>query len=108
MDRTSVLPEVLKRRPNKLEENLLGRVVDCYSQAWWGSQETSAPAGAEEGTRGAEEGTRDAEEGTRGAEKGRGALKKGRGTLKRDEGGGRAIPIAIGTRPPKLRYWLRD
>ena len=65
MDRTSVLPEVLKRRPNKLEENLLGRVVDCYSQAWWGSQETSAPAGAEEGTRGAEEGTRDAEEGTR-------------------------------------------
>ena len=65
MDRTSVLPEVLKRRPNKLEENLLGRVVDCYSQAWWGSQETSAPAGAE---------------------KGRGALKKGRGTLKRDEG----------------------
>jgi hypothetical protein len=70
MDRTSVLPEVLKRRPNKLEENLLGRVVDCYSQAWWGSQETSAPAGAEEGTRDAEEGTRDAEEGTRGAEEG--------------------------------------
>ena len=86
MDRTSVLPEVLKRRPNKLEENLLGRVVDCYSQAWWGSQETSAPAGAEEGARD--------------AEKGRGALKKGRGTLKRGEGGGRAIPIAIGTRPP--------
>ena len=92
MDRTSVLPEVLKRRPNKLEENLLGRVVDCYSQAWWGSQETSAPAGAEEGTRD--------------AEKGRGTLKKGRGALKRDEGGGRAIPIAIGTRPPKLRYWV--
>ena len=56
MDRTSVLPEVLKRRPNKLEENLLGRVVDCYSQAWWGSQETSAPAGAEEGARDAEKG----------------------------------------------------
>ncbi|MPL78983.1 hypothetical protein SDC9_24856 [bioreactor metagenome] len=27
------------RRPNKLEENLLGQVVDCCCQALWGIQE---------------------------------------------------------------------